>query len=51
MLALIPIIGPTLAIVTVASWQIIKWLFLISPAFPSGSALPFISFAVWALAF
>jgi hypothetical protein len=52
MLALIPIIGPTLAIATIASWQIIKLLFILGGAGnPIGAVLPWISLAVWGLAF
>ena len=50
MLALVPIIGPPLAITTVAGWEIIKLALFLSGN-PIGSATPWISLAVWALAF
>ena len=52
MLAFLPIVGPSLAIATIASWQIIKLLFILGGAGnPIGAVLPWISLAVWGLAF
>ncbi|HXY86839.1 MAG TPA: hypothetical protein VEG44_00190 [Candidatus Acidoferrales bacterium] len=52
MLALVPVIGPTLAIATIASWHIIRvLLFVLPPCDPAASMIPWISLAVYVLAF
>lgn len=55
MLALIPVIGPSLVIATVACWEIIKLgCYVIGTPINSlglGCITPWISLCVWALAF
>ena len=51
MLALCPIIGPSLAIMTVAGWEIIKLGMIVCTGGAFGTITPWISLGVWALAF
>ncbi|HXY86837.1 MAG TPA: hypothetical protein VEG44_00180 [Candidatus Acidoferrales bacterium] len=52
MLAFIPIVGPTSAVMLIAGWQIVKLLFVVTG---NGASLagwaPLIGLAVWGVAF
>ena len=51
MLAFIPIIGPTFAIALVAGWEVVKLGLVIFFPTGIGSRIPWVSLAVWVLAF